>query len=176
MIRAWVMSSLCRLALSANPGCDVLHLTENPREMVVARKLKVGELTLVPFSLVLHDTVAPDVVLCPGACETLTVLQKPNVESTFFILAPQPQAHHAGDSTSTRPALCPFWFIKAVVPLKGKKTVFLKRELVKVESTGVTKAVAPLKNSNRSSSCVLVVPTYVNDVELLPGTRLALCP
>jgi hypothetical protein len=176
MIRAWVMSSLCRLALSANPGCDVLHLTENPREMVVARKLKVGELTLVPFSLVLHDTVAPDVVLCPGACETLKVLQKPNVESTFFILAPQPQAHHAGDSTSTRPALCPFWFIKAVVPLKGKKTVFLKRELVKVESTGVTKAVAPLKNSNRSSSCVLVVPTYVNDVELLPGTRLALCP
>lgn len=31
--------------------------------MVVARKMKIGELTLVPFSAVLHDSVAPGVAL-----------------------------------------------------------------------------------------------------------------
>jgi hypothetical protein len=174
MLRGWVLASLFKLCRSCNPACDVLLLAHEPRQVVVAKAVKAGDLVLLPYNPVLLDTLEPDVALSPLAVRLEVVQRSPGRCDTteFFIRSFEPTNLDTSGDPVTRTCVCPYWFIQDLASDARWSCHVMKREMRVVIVSLAVKGSASWKKANGTQSLELKVPVLVNSEDLAPGVRL----
>ena len=158
-------AALYQLHVSMSPGADSLRLCKKPPRMIAARKFKVGELVLLPFTTVLSDCAREDAVTLSVSTDT----DKPTW-TTYHLFPQEDEALPVGEDNVNVSAVVPFWFLK-----KFKAQVQLKNveEVVTIPLGTTLPAGSVLGRSIRKTPVKVKVMFLVNEHEIEVGTIIA---